>query len=839
MRSARTIDVMRTPTLLSLSALLALAPAAVASPVGEAWRLVQRQLPEVRPDGDVPAYWGAAERVEADLAAGRYRRALVEAADDPNLVVQRAEAARRLGLHQLARDALGNRNDAAALLERAAIAEAAGEVEAAVKSAQQAVEAAPESPVARQAAGRLLEVAGDLNAARAAYGWFAEQEYLSQWQRDPDSAVFERAEDVIAIGRALDRLATLNGRYRDEPDLHDAILSMFVRAYDVIDRGNAEAHLAAAEFLYARSDPAAAEELAAVLAKNPRRAEALRLAGWLNLDRYDFAKASAVAQQLRAVDPTDLSADLLDARNLLLQRQPGEAAPFVLRVLSRRPESLEALGLQAAIHAMRLDYDAADATLARVDAIDPDDATALFVVGEQLALRRQYDRAAAALQEAVARAPWWTRPRNELALLYTQSGREADAAAAAEAAFALDPFNRNTLNYLRLLREMNAYARIDTPEFLVRYEADADPLAAELMADTLGPMGADVQRIYDWRPESPTEIQIFPTHDRFSVRVAGDPYIGTVGACTGPVIALVAPRDGEETLGTYDWHRVMRHEYTHTITLGATGNRIWHWMTEGLAVREEQAPPRQGYLDLLTAATLQGELFPIEELTWGFVRPRKSTDRSQAYAQSWYTCEFIAERWGEPELAAMMKASGDGLTEREALASVLDTTPESFDGEFQAWMYQQLQAWGRDPMSSQTYAAAVERGESALRGRDWPAAVTAFEEARDIRPLDEPPMKRLAGLYLLPDVNRPADAAAMLMELAIRSTDDNRYAKRAARLFLNANERDAATEAAWLAVRCGPYDRGAHDLLLKAATAAGDGDLVQKQRKRLAMLDAK
>ena len=826
---------MRTPTLLSLSALLALVPAADASPVGAAWRLFEQHVPERRPEDEVPAYWGPTELAQADLAAGRYRRALLEATD-ANLPLVAAEARLRLGLLDAAWNGLVGNKAPEADLVRARIAEARGHDSAALAAAREAVDDAPESVVARYELGRLAEATGDLEEARAAYGWFEEQGYLSLWQQDPNAPAFERAQNVVAIGRALDRLATLNAQYRDGPDLHDAILSMFVRAYDVIDRDNPDAHLAAAEFLYARSDPAAAEELEAVLARNPRHAEALRLAGQLNLDRYNFAKANAVTRQLRSVNPLDVSADLLDARNLLLQRQPGEAQPFVDRVLARRSDSIEALGLQAAIHAMRLEYDQADAALARVDALDPDDATALFIVGEQLALRRQYDRAAAALEEAVARAPWWTRPRNELALLYTQSGREADAEAAAAAAFALDPFNRSTLNYLRLLREMNGYARIDTPEFVVRYEADADPLAAELMADTLGPMGADVQRIYGWSPPAPTEIQVFPTHDRFSVRVAGDPYVGTVGACTGPVIALVSPRDGEETLGAYDWHRVMRHEYTHTITLGATGNRIWHWMTEGLAVREEQAPPAQGYLDLLTGATLAGELFPIEELTWGFVRPRKPTDRSQAYAQSWFTCEFIADRWGEPDLAAMMKASGDGLTEREALAEVLETTPESFDGEFQQWMFGQLQSWGRDPASSQQYAAAVEQGESALRRRDWQAAVSAYEAARQVRPLDEPPMRRLAGLYLLPEIDRPADAAAMLAELAVRSTDDNRYAKRAARLFLDANERDAATEAAWLAVRCGPYDRGAHVLLLNAAEASGDEALAAKQRRRLELL---
>ncbi len=329
---------------------------------------------------------------------------------------------------------------------------------------------------------------------------------------------------------------------------------------------------------------------------------------------------------------------------------------------------------------------------------------------------------------------------------------------------------------------------------------------------------------------------MFPTHDRFSVRVAGDPYVGTVGASTGPVIALVTPREGRGTLGTYDWARVMRHEYVHTITLGATGNRIWHWMTEGLAVREEQAPPRQTYLDLLTQATLTGGLFPIEEMTWGFVKPKKATDRSQAYAQSWYACEYIAERWGEEQLTAMIAASGEGQTERQALDSVLQISPEQFDADFAGWMGGKLVEWGRDPAATGKYVNVMRAGESALGQRDWPAAVRAFEEAHQVRPEDEEPMRRLAGLFLHPDINRPADAAEMLMELAIRSADDNRFAKRAARLFMDQDEANKALAAAWLGVRCGPYDREAHQILLDAAEATGDESLAAKQRQRVGLL---
>jgi hypothetical protein len=152
-------------------------------------------------------------------------------------------------------------------------------------------------------------------------------------------------------------------------------------------------------------------------------------------------------------------------------------------------------------------------------------------------------------------------------------------------------------------------------------------------------------------------------------------------------------------------------------------------------------------------------------------------------------------------------------------------------------MREQLVAWGHDPVSSRAYESAMAQGTEAIRTRDWPAAVEAHREARRIRPHDHAAARRLAGLFLLPEVDRPDDAADVLLWLARASVDDNRYAKRAARLFLDKSQPEPAIQAAWLAVRTAAYDREAHELLLDAARRAGDSGLVADQERRLALLE--
>ena len=261
-------------------------------------------------------------------------------------------------------------------------------------------------------------------------------------------------------------------------------------------------------------------------------------------------------------------------------------------------------------------------------------------------------------------------------------------------------------------------------------------------------------------------------------------------------------------------------------------------MTEGLAVREEQAPVRQEWLDLLSDAYNAGELFPVDGLTWGFVRPRKPTDRSLAYAQSWFVCQYVAERWGEEKLQATLPKFAAGGREAGVFRGVLGIELPQFDADFRQWMKDHVEAWGRLPDQKAAYVAAVKQGESALKRREYPVAVEDFEAARKLRPMDELPMRRLAGLYLTPDARDEARAVEMLLALHERTTKDNRFAKTAARLLLASGETARAKELAYQAVQIAPYDKPAHELLLETATAAGDAELVGKEQRRLATLAA-
>lgn len=785
-------------------------------------RWIEQILPEDLPPLEYPAYFNDLDKAAAQVFHGRYRTALftlnrIEQHSRETATI-RIEALIALGRHE---DALKTADEPAVAGDervavlKAIVLEEMGRDEAAVELLRKIIEQHPNSIAGHYQLGAMLEQIGDLEGAKKAYGWFNDppQQFFDKWIGG-DGAGFEDAGIVVLIGRALDRYATLTGAYQNNRKLHDVILSMFVRAYDVIDRGYWPAHVAAAEYFLSHDDEEnAIKELKIAQRANPFDRRSLQLLGKMAVEGFNFDGADLAVAAMRKADPDSTDADLLEARNLLRQRRPADAEPLLLRVLTTRPQNLEALGLLAAVRSLQLRETDSSKLLQQVEQIDPDNASAYFEVAEQLSAMRQYPRAARMYQRAIDRAPWWTIARNGLGLLYTQSGDEDKALAVLEAARTLDPFNVRTTNYLRLLDDLRQFSRKESAHFVVFYDPATDPVIPEYFNDYLESIYQQVCGTFKHEPAVKTYIEVFPTHDAFSVRTTGSPWIGTVGASTGRVIALVAPRKGKQTMGPFNWAQVLRHEFTHTVTLSATDNRISHWMTEGLAVYQEHAPMPWAWAPMLYQAVNRHELFTMDGLTWGFVRPRRPVDRQLAYAQSYWICSYIEQTYGHEAILRMMEEYRKGSRQEEIFPSVLGRDEAQFSAEFFAWAQKQVEGWGYDPSSTARYEALREEGESLIKSRQYPAAVNIWQQIAVLRPVDALPHQRLAGLYLTKTINDPQKALVHLIALHRAELHDNAYAKRIARIYRDLNQLEKACQYGLQAVHIDPYDKSAHELL--------------------------
>jgi tetratricopeptide (TPR) repeat protein len=801
-------------------------------------------IPEKLPELKYPAYFNDLDKARMQAFRGRYKTALITLQN-----VTQGEPAEIALVKAHALSAIGRKDEAARVLSDAAIAahprvqvERArilgdmGRLNESISQLKALLQKHPDSLVGHFYLGTMAERAGDLEMAKEAYGWI-HNTYFEQWQ-GLGAKQFEDAEQVTLMGRAFDRFAMLTGAYANNPELHSQILKVFVQAYDIIDRDYWPAHVAAAEYFMSHANPKEAEkELEAALAGNPNDFRCHVLLGAIALDSWNFDATDDAIANMRDVDRNSVDANILEARSLLLQRRPVDAESPANRVLARQPDHIEALGLLAAAYALQLRDEACNELLKRIETLDPDNATAYLDIADQLSAMRQYPRAEQMYQVAIDRAPWWMAPRNGLGLLLTQSGDEDKARVVLEAAYSLDPFNFRTTNYIILLEKLAKMVQRESDHFVVFYDEEKDPVIGEYLNEYLESIHDDVSGAFKHEPKVKTYIEVFPTHDAFSVRTTGSPWIGTVGASTGRVIALVTPRKGEKTMGPYNWAQVLRHEYTHTVTLSATDNRIGHWMTEGLAVYQEHSPLKWEWVPMLYRAVTMKELFSMDDITWAFVRPKRPQDRSLAYAQSYWICKYIEEKWGHDAILEMMAQFKQGKTQEQVFLDVLDTSTSAFTDEFFAWTEKQVEGWGYDPETTKKYNALVKAAEAEIKAGDYQDAIQSWEEIRQLRPVDQLPYQRLAGLYLSRQTKDPRKAMECLVRLHDVSLKDNRFAKRIARLCMqDLDDLQQAERYAMEAVHIDPYDLDAHELLAQVHEKTGNQEGLEREERVIPVL---
>ncbi len=675
----------------SLILALALAVSMAASPAGAQVGAVELEqtgrIEPMAPPEPAPALLQALEAPYLTEEEGAWLRVEHGVWRDSDLEdpARRARAALMVG----AWDDASLSNPAAEQEDRAEAAVLRGDPEIALE-----ILAGEQSPRARRVRAAALEELGKLEEAEAAI-----DPLVNQLLRErTDSA------DLLVEGvRALWLRANLRGQPASD---YRRMMELLGRARNELDRLHTGAALSEARLLYAKDNRQEAGQAAVeALALNPSSAEAWWLVGRLAVDGFNFDRARAVALSLdrlaqRFAEATGSDqrfsphADLILAGAWLRQNEPEMAAEELSETLARYPKKREALALEVAISAVQYDFEQTERLLDEYEKLSPGSAEALFAAGEALAENRQYGPASEYLERAAARRPNWPPTLVELGLLELQSGRDQRALDALREVAELDPFNTRAANSLFLLEELLTYEIIESPHFRVRYRPGVDRVMAEDMIEPLEEIHRNVAIPLDHEPPVKTTVELMPNHEWFAVRITGMPAIHTIAAATGPVIAMEAPKTGPRHSGVYDWKRVVQHEYTHTVTLSRTNNRIPHWFTEAAAVHMEQAPRDYSTCMLLAGALESDSLFDLREINVAFVRPKKPTDRSQAYAQGHWMYEYILERWGARAPLELMDLYAEGLREAEAMRSVLGLSQEDFLAGFTAWAKEQVRSWG-------------------------------------------------------------------------------------------------------------------------------------------------
>lgn len=554
-----------------------------------------------------------------------------------------------------------------------------------------------------------MEQAGFIEATGIQADWA-----IDAYDSTPKSA--RSIDDALGAVAAMGVRARTSGvPSRD----YQRMLNYLGEARDEIDRLDPRPRIAEARLLLARSNiENAVPALHEALRLNPRAAEAWAMLGEIAADRFDFSGAETAASRLDSLGPRSemphAGAAIVRAISAMVQDDPELAIASLDALLEAQPDHVRGLSLRAAAEALKYESDGTARWLARLDEVAPGSAVGYYEVGRRLAFDRQYDDAAAMLAEAIARRPAWPPPHVELGLLEMQTGRDDKAREVLAIASDLDPFNARAAFSLLLLEEMSDFSTRESEHFILRSRSGEDDVVAEMMLEPLEAMHAIVAERFGHVPSQKTVIELMPDHKFFSVRITGMPRIHTVAACTGPLIAIEVPREGTpgKHLGLFDWLKVLRHEYTHTITLSQTRNRIPHWLTEAAAVSMEGVPRKYETAKDLARRWRHHDLFDLDEINWAFIRPKRRGDRSFAYAQGHWMVEYMNERFGSSAIVRLLQQYFEGAREEEAMLAALGVTRAAFFEGFAEWAGQQVAAWGLDPSPTLDELADRVRAES-------------------------------------------------------------------------------------------------------------------------------
>jgi tetratricopeptide (TPR) repeat protein len=569
-----------------------------------------------------------------------------------------------------------------------------GRYEDVLKEARKAIALDANHAGARRLLGGTLELLGRRDEAIQAYRWF-DRQLVEQDELPRD------AEWITETALGFLRYSILTEETEKLPRRTQHVLQEMLQvAYERLDRTYWPARIAAADLLREKynndEEDGSVSDYLAALRINGSLCEAHVGLGEVALERWDFDEVERRADLALDVNPNHAPAIHLLAKKLIVERRYEQAIETCERALAINGRDLDALSIRAAAGACRYDEAEMARMRARVEIINPRCALFHRMLGDAWGGIRQYGRAEREYLQAIEYDPIDANARTELGLMYMQWGREAKARTVLEGAAELDPYNQRTIFTSKLLDSLAEFDRLETPHFIVKYDANRDPGLGGYFADYLEDVYGEVVGDYDTELKEKTIVELFPTQRTFAVRITGKPWIHTVGACTGRVIAVASPRKAEGLAGTYNLANVLKHEFTHTVTLAATDNRIPHWFTEGLAVYQEGGAHSFFWSGLLAEAARRDSLFTLESIDWAFMRPKRATDRQMAYAQSEWMCEYIIERFGYDVIGEMLDSFRGGQRQPQVFAELLGVAPEEFDRDFHTWAKKRVAGWGFD-----------------------------------------------------------------------------------------------------------------------------------------------
>ena len=478
-----------------------------------------------------------------------------------------------------------------------------------------------------------------------------------------------------------------------------------------------QTHFASGSLLLEKYNRAQAlPDLKKALEINPRAVSVIVALGEAALQRHDLESALMYSEQALKAQANFAPALRLLADVALNRDAPQTAHDTLQKATETNPFDSETLGrLAATYYLLDVQPDSGhderlNRVLANLDAIQeatPAKPTRLeqlvIDVAERnskpgvflnafakgLETRRKFTMAEKLYQHAIRVMPELSEPKTSLGMLYMQTGRSDQAKLLLDEAFKADPYHVRVSNMRKVLGVLSNYETITTEHFVIRVDSQADQLLGEYMAEYLEEVYDELVELYGYEPPQRSVFEIYhnakglSAHQWFSARMVGLPWIQTIGASTGMMVALASPTASPQP---YNWARVVKHEFVHVLTLQQTHFNIPHWFTEALAVTSEEIQRPAQWNRMLLERVPRGDLSSLDELNGIFVRPETPADWQFAYCQSRLYAQYMIESFGKETIGQMLDQYRRNVRTNDAIPLVFKMSVKKFDEGYREFL---------------------------------------------------------------------------------------------------------------------------------------------------------
>lgn len=676
-------------------------------------------------------------------------------------------------------------------IRRAEVAFTQGQFEEAEKVVDQVLEADQEHLPARLLKAKLLVERGQIKEADDAFRWFVRY-YNRKQPEDPES--------LLVIGEA----SAMYARWHGIADIFNFIVNTLCADVLKADEHAWQAHYLSGSLLLEKYNRAQGlPDLNKALAINAQSVEVITALGWAALDRHELDKAEKYSKQALEARADSPLALLLKADLLLMDGKVSEALEAVEAALKFNAQDQRTLGRLAAcyylIDSKSAGPDGANSVDQRLFELfdkladiknvkleqpsrlerlvidlgqrNPRPGRFLTTFADQLTARRKFTAAERAYQRCMTVMPELAEAKNALGMLYMQTGRTDKATEVLDAAFKADPYHVRVSNMRKVLKVLGGYETVTTDHFVIRVDSKADRILAEYMAEYLEESYAELTKLYGYEPPTRTTFEIYhdsksglTAHELFSARMVGLPWIQTIGASTGMMVALASPTAVKQP---FNWARVLKHEFVHILTLQQTGFNIPHWFTEALAVTSEGLEFSSTWNRLLLERVPQDKLWKLDELNHIFARPETPDNWQFAYCQSRLYAQFMIEKHGAESIAKLLEAYRRNRATNDAIKDVFKMSGDEFHQQYVTFVKARVAEMSNLQPTKVKSLSELEKAYEAAK--ENPTAIAEYAEAlrlanrrQDARDLAEKAIK----------LNTKEPLAAVVMaELALLGKD--------------------------------------------------------------------